>query len=74
MKVLKSGVEMTPAELNKARGGLCSCGCDIGYNGMHMNVLAQDTGGCYCGCNCVPGDESQGEFSGSWWGAYIQPW
>lgn len=72
MKILKSGIEMTPAELNKIKGGLCSCGCDIGFSGMRLNVLAEDKGGCYCGCNCVPSTEGQSEYEGSWWGAFIQ--
>ena len=52
MKVLKSGIEMKPDELDKLRGGaVCACGCGIGFNGEQLN--ASGSGGCYCGC--VPG-------------------
>jgi hypothetical protein len=49
MKVLKSGIEMTPHELEKLRGGAaCACGCGIGFSGDQLN--ASGSGGCYCGC------------------------
>lgn len=49
MKVLKSGIEMKPDELDKLRGGVvCACGCGIGFSGEQLN--SSGTGGCFCGC------------------------
>jgi len=55
MKVLKSGVEMTPSELSKSRGGgSCACGCATGEN---VSVLSQGMKkDSTCGCTCIPGD------------------
>ncbi len=73
MKILKSGIEMEPSELDEVKGGLCSCGCDIGYNGMRMSVLGEENGSCYCGCTC---NSSTGLYSSEWnydfYGGYIQ--
>ncbi len=58
MKVLKSGIEMTPKELQKAKGGMCACGCEGGYNGEHMWTCSDSGGGCMCGCTTVlPGGD-----------------
>ncbi|NIM11499.1 MAG: hypothetical protein GTO45_16385 [Candidatus Aminicenantes bacterium] len=51
MKVLKSGIEMTPEELSKAKAGACACGCGWGYNGENLVSSAQ-SGKC-CGCGCT---------------------
>jgi hypothetical protein len=50
MKILKSGIEMTPAELNKSRGGACACGCGWGYNGENLVSSGQSSKSCGCGC------------------------
>jgi hypothetical protein len=64
MKVLKSGVEMTPEEMQKNRGGACACGCGVGrdadsaWNGSNL--------GTNCYCNCDPYDpESQEDMGDS---------
>lgn len=73
MKILKSGIELEPSELEKVKGGLCSCGCDIGYNGMRIVVAGEENGSCYCASVCL-GDETvkQANFYDDFHGAYIQ--
>lgn len=51
MKVLKSGIEVDPKDLNKLRGGACSCGCDIGDDSYAFNQMADTGGGCLCHCD-----------------------
>lgn len=48
MKILKSGVEMTPKELNKLKGGACACGCN--FSAMGLSNSGEEGGDCYCGC------------------------
>ena len=48
MKVLKSGIEMTPAELKKMKGGACACGCDFSAESLHAS--SESGGGCVCNC------------------------
>jgi len=48
MKVLKSGIEMTPKQMEKSKGGACACGCNS--SGMGLNSMADDSG--ICGCSC----------------------
>ncbi len=50
MKIKKSGIEMTPAEMSKAKAGDCACGCDAGYSGTQLSVSGIDSKNCYCGC------------------------
>jgi len=55
MKILKSGVEMTPEELRKSRGGACACGCSIGI-GADSGTNGGDQGDT-CFCSCDPYDD-----------------
>jgi len=48
MKVLKSGIEMTPAELNKMKGGACACGCNFSAEGLWSS--GEEGGDCMCNC------------------------
>lgn len=48
MRVLKSGIEMTPKQLDKIKGGACACGCNSAA--MGLNSWADDSNA--CGCNC----------------------
>jgi hypothetical protein len=48
MKVLKSGVEMTPKELEKIKGGGCACGCNA--RGFQLWTSSQSSGACFCNC------------------------
>ncbi len=50
MKILKSGIEMTPSQLRKLRGGACACGCEIGFNGELLNVSGDEDNDCECSC------------------------
>lgn len=50
LKILKSGVELTPKELSAIRGGTCGCGCEGGYTSGTLNVSGDEKGECYCGC------------------------
>jgi len=52
MKLLKSGIEMELSELDKIKGGLCTCGCNIQFNGSVMMVPGTEAGACSCGCAC----------------------
>lgn len=59
MKILKSGVEMTPEDKTKIRGGSCSCFCDTRYvNGTSFSVPGQTQAYCFCSCDS-PGDNGQ---------------
>lgn len=53
MKILKSGIEVNSKELSTLKGGACSCGCDIGFNGEHVNSVCHENhdGACYCECS-----------------------
>jgi len=50
LKVLKSGVEMTPEEMRKSRGGLCACGCGVGVDSDAPSNGSESGSGCYCSC------------------------
>lgn len=50
MKILKSGIEMTPEEMIKTRGGRCACGCEGGYVSGELWVIADENKECQCGC------------------------
>ena len=52
MKVLKSGIEMTPEELEKVKGSGCACGCDTGVDSSWLYGNSKSNGG--CGCICLP--------------------
>lgn len=54
MKVLKSGVEMTPEEMTKSRGGMCACGCGVGRDADGPWVSSDN--GTLCSCSCEPGE------------------
>lgn len=58
MKVLKSGIEMTKEELNKTKGGLCSCACGIRIGSMNVSVVSEDGNQlCSCGgCSSIDGN------------------
>ncbi len=51
MKIMKSGIEMTPTELKKINGGACACGCNFSSMGLH----ATSENGGNCACNCKSG-------------------
>ena len=52
MEVLESGIELDPSDLSKVRGGMCACGCDIGYDAEHYSDMSVDGGSlCVCGCD-----------------------
>ncbi len=58
MKVLKSGIEMTPAQLKKMKGGACACGCDYSAEGLWLSGKS----GSSCECGCIgKGDISAGD-------------
>jgi len=48
MKVLKSGVEMTPEDLSRLKGGACACGCD--WSAEMVHAVASTGGSCLCTC------------------------
>jgi len=50
MKILSSGVEIDPKDLNKIRGSACSCGCGIDYNSMDSSSMGVDSEVCQCKC------------------------
>jgi hypothetical protein len=51
MKILKSGIEMTPKELSASKGGaICACACQIGFISESLHASGEDNYGCYCGC------------------------
>lgn len=50
MKLLKSGIELDPRDLNKIRGSACACGCGIDYNSMWTSGSGVDSEACQCGC------------------------
>jgi hypothetical protein len=60
LKILKSGVELTPKELSAIRGGTCACGCEGGYSSGTLNASGDEKGECYCGCT-----SGEGAFNGS---------
>ena len=55
MKILKSGVEMTPQQLRKAKGGYCACYCDGSYPGEGDIMATVPTDADYCWCNVADG-------------------
>jgi len=65
LKVLKSGVEMTPQELRKVKGGSCACGCEGGYSSSGLFMSSDGSGGCYCGCTTTYPDGSN---------VFVSPW
>jgi hypothetical protein len=56
MKILKSGIEMTPSDLSKIKGGACACGCGINWNGTELNFYGDDGELCCCACGNKPYD------------------
>ena len=50
MKLLKSGIELDPKDLNKIRGSACACGCGIDYNSMWTSGSGVDSEKCQCKC------------------------
>jgi len=50
MRVLKSGVDMTPEELSRLKGGACACGCDYSSQMVH-DISSSGVSGCVCTCN-----------------------
>jgi hypothetical protein len=50
MKILKSGIEMTPSELSKVRGGGCACGCAPFVNGDALHDGGSEDSACSCIC------------------------
>ena len=68
MKILKSGIEMTPEELKASKAGkACACSCQLGFDTENLwNFGAEETA-CECGCAMAP-------FYGSWWSAYDYPY
>jgi len=48
MRVLESGVDMTPEELNRLKGGACACGCEVFAEVVH--ALGSGGGTCFCTC------------------------
>jgi hypothetical protein len=54
MEVLESGIEMDPSDLSKVKGGVCACGCDIGWDAeSYSDVSVDGTGMCSCGCSGI---------------------
>ena len=48
MKVLKSGVDMTPEDLSRLKGGACACGCD--YSAEMVHAAGESGSSCTCFC------------------------
>lgn len=66
MKILKSGVEMTPEELIESRGGAtCACGCEGGFSSQQLWTSSKIGGGCICGCT-TPSDAPDPSISTVW--------
>jgi hypothetical protein len=59
MKLLKSGHKVDPSDLRKIRGGACSCGCGIGFNGELVNESGDQGGMCFCDCHDGGGNPAQ---------------
>jgi hypothetical protein len=59
MKILKSGIEMTPKELSATKAGNdCACACQTGFNTADIFQLGSGDHMCECGC-------MRGTFNGS---------
>jgi len=71
MKILSSGVEIDPKDLNKIRGSACSCGCGMGYVSMDASALGVSSEKCQCGCEYEPGDP-EGHLMGMSASRYLQ--
>jgi hypothetical protein len=69
MKILKSGIEMTPKELNQIKGGWCACGCEGGFNSHNLHASGSEDGECICGCTSGPDTWTSPEVS-----ARTYPW
>jgi hypothetical protein len=70
MKILKSGVEMTPDELSASKAGkACACSCQLGFDTENMHLIGAEATTCVCGCIEPPGNYSS---SGVW--AYEYPY
>ncbi len=68
MKILKSGVEMTPEELISSKAGnACACACQEGFDTAQVHVDGSEENGCSCGCIWGP-------FSGSATSARTYPY
>ncbi len=70
MKVLKSGVEMTPEEMQKTKGAMCACGCGIGVNSSSPFTGGSHGGDCFCACE--PGDDLHN--ANTWFSASRHIW
>jgi len=55
MKVLKSGIEMTPEELKASKAGkACACSCQLGVDTENMWNIGAEATLCACGCTYLP--------------------
>jgi len=73
MKILKSGIEMTPEELRESKAGKrCACSCQMSYDTADLHLIGDEDHSCYCGCIPPPGQPN------TWYGAsgsaYSYPW
>ena len=60
MKILTSGIEMTPEELNASKAGKdCACACQTGFN--TSDVFQVGSADHFCECGCI----GRGTFFGS---------
>ncbi len=50
MKVLKSGIEVDPNDMDKLKGGSCSCACNRYVSGSAVNVAGHEGETCSCWC------------------------
>ena len=57
MKILKSGIEMTPEELIASKAGkACACSCQMGIDTNDMHTIGAEGTDCFCGCMPPPGE------------------
>ena len=60
MKILKSGIEMTPEELNASKAGkACACGCQLGFDSEMLHGGGSEETACECGCINPPYPEPE---------------
>jgi hypothetical protein len=51
MKILKSGIEMTPGELIASKAGkACACSCQGGADTNDFHSIGAEQSACFCGC------------------------
>jgi hypothetical protein len=62
MRILKSGIEMSPQELRKLNGGYCACYCDGDYEGQGdcLATFPTDADTCFCSCDFIEDGRSGG--------------